>query len=191
MADRSQLQALEALWHHADCLADEATVQAAIDRLATEITAALADKLPVVYVVMNGGLIFAGQLLPRLRFPLEVAYLHATRYGNATQGGEIAWRVQPTAVAAGRHVLVIDDILDEGYTLSAIMERLQADGAASVALAVLCDKAHDRKVRPGWRADFTGLTIPDRFVFGFGMDYQGFWRNAPGIYALPQQPSLR
>ncbi len=187
MADPSKIEALKQIWHQADCLADEATVQAAIAQMAQAITAALADKSPLVYVVMNGGLIFAGQLLPRLHFPLEVAYLHATRYGNATQGSEIVWRVAPTAAAAGRHVLVLDDILDEGHTLFAIMERLQADGAASVALAVLCDKAHNRKARPDWRADFTGLIIPDRFVFGFGMDYQGFWRNAPGIYALPEE----
>ncbi|HNQ49743.1 MAG TPA: hypoxanthine-guanine phosphoribosyltransferase [Hydrogenophilus thermoluteolus] len=172
------------VWEEAECLADQQTVEAAIDRLAAEITARLADKSPLVYVVMNGAVIFAGQLLPRLRFPLEVTYLHATRYGNATQGAELHWRVEPTAAAEGRHVLVLDDILDEGHTLAAILERLKAEGAASVSLAVLCDKQHDRKARPGWKADFTGLEIPDRFVFGFGMDYKGYWRNAPGIYAV-------
>ncbi|WP_459828728.1 hypoxanthine-guanine phosphoribosyltransferase [Hydrogenophilus islandicus] len=172
------------VWQEAECLADRAAVDAAIDRLAAEITEKLADKTPLVYVVMNGAVIFAGQILPRLLFPLEVTYLHATRYGHATQGQTLTWRVEPTAAAAGRHVLVLDDILDEGHTLAAILERLEAEGAASVSLAVLCDKAHDRKARPGWKADFTGLTIPDRFVFGYGMDYKGYWRNAPGIYAV-------
>lgn len=184
MSSSDTLPDLTNIWHEAECLADEATVQAAIDRLAAEITAALGEKLPLVYVVMNGAVIFAGQLLPRLRFPLEVTYLHATRYGEATQGGRLEWRVAPTAAASGRHVLVLDDILDEGHTLAAVLDRLKAEGAASVSLAVLCDKVHERKARPGWRADFTGLTIPDRFVFGYGMDYRGFWRNAPGIYAV-------
>ncbi len=178
---------LKTLWQvlrEADCLADEATVEAALDRMAVEITAVLADRCPLVYVVLHGAVVFAGRLLPRLRFPLEVAYLHATRYGNATSGAELAWRAAPSVSARGRDVLVLDDILDEGWTLAAIGERLFAEGAASVRVAVLCDKRHERKARPGWCADFTGLEVPDRYVFGYGMDYRGFWRNAPGIFAV-------
>ena len=168
----------------ADCLADAATVEAALDRMAAEITARLADANPLVYAVMNGGLILAGRILPRLPFPLEVASLHASRYGHAIQGTLLDWRVRPTQDLRGRTVLVLDDILDEGHTLKAIIEHLKEEGAAEVLSAVLVHKLHDRKATPGMRADFSGLDIPDRFLFGCGMDYKGYWRNAPGIYAV-------
>ena len=168
----------------ADCLADAATVEAALDRMAGEITARLADANPLVYAVMNGGLIFAGRILPRLPFPLEVAYLHATRYGHAIQGTLLDWRVRPPQDLRGRTVLVLDDILDEGHPLKAIIEHLKDEGAAEVLSAVLVHKLHDRKATPGMRADFSGLDIADRFLFGCGMDYKGYWRNAPGIYAV-------
>ena len=168
----------------ADCLANDATVEAALERMAAEITARLADANPLVYAVMNGSLIFAGRILPRLPFPLEVAYLHATRYGHALQGTLLDWRVRPTQDLRGRTVLVLDDILDEGHTLKAIIEHLKEEGAAEVLSAVLVHKLHDRKAEPGMRADFSGLDIADRFLFGCGMDYKGYWRNAPGIYAV-------
>lgn len=168
----------------ADCLADAATVESALVRLAADITARLADANPLVYVVMNGGLVLAGRLLPRLPFPLELAYLHATRYGHALQGTLLDWRVRPTQDLRDRTVLVLDDILDEGHTLAAIMAYLKEEGARDVLSAVLVHKLHDRKAWPGMRADFTGLDIPDRFLFGCGMDYKGYWRNAPGIYAI-------
>ena len=168
----------------ADCLADAAAVEAALDRMAVEITARMADTNPLVYVVMNGGLILAGRILPRLPFPLEVSYLHATRYGHALQGTMLDWRVRPTQDLRGRTVLVLDDILDEGHTLHAIIEFLKAEGAREVRSAVLTHKVHDRKAYPGMRADFTGLEAADRFLFGCGMDYKGYWRNAPGVYAV-------
>ena len=168
----------------ADCLADAAAVESALDRMALEITARMADTNPLVYVVMNGGLILAGRILPRLPFPLEVSYLHATRYGHALQGTMLDWRVRPTQDLRGRTLLVLDDILDEGHTLHAIIEFLKAEGAREVRSAVLTHKVHDRKAYPGMRADFTGLDVADRFLFGCGMDYKGYWRNAPGIYAV-------
>jgi hypoxanthine phosphoribosyltransferase len=168
----------------ADCLATPVDVEAALERLAGEITARLADANPLIYVVMNGGLVLAGRLLPRLPFPLELAYLHATRYGHALQGTLLDWRVRPTQDLRGRNVLVLDDILDEGHTLAAIIDYLEKEGAREVLSAVLVHKVHERKARPRMRADFTGLDLPDRFLFGCGMDYQGYWRNAPGIYAL-------
>lgn len=168
----------------ADCLVPPDEVEHALDRLAAAITARLADSNPLIYVVMNGGLILAGRLLPRLPFPLELAYLHATRYGHSLNGHMLDWRVRPTQDLRGRTVLVIDDILDEGYTLAAIVAHLKKEGAEAVLSAVLVHKDHDRKATPGMRADFTGLDVADRFLFGCGMDYKGYWRNAPGIYAL-------
>lgn len=168
----------------ADCLVDGAGVERALEHLAAEITARLKDSDPIVYTVMNGGLVLAGRLLPKLPFMLEVAYLHASRYGHALNGTLLDWRVRPTQDLRGRTVLVLDDILDEGWTLQAILQHLKAEGAAEVYSAVLVHKIHTRKAYPGMRADFTGLDVADRFLFGCGMDYKGYWRNAPGIYAL-------
>ncbi|MBN8441957.1 MAG: hypoxanthine-guanine phosphoribosyltransferase [Thauera sp.] len=178
------LDEIERARAEADCLATEAEVDAALDRLAAAINGRLAGTNPIIYTVMNGGLVLAGRILPRLPFPLEVGYLHATRYGHALKGAVLDWRVRPTQDLRGRTVLVLDDILDEGHTLAAIVDYLKAEGAAAVLSAVLVHKAHDRKAYPGMRADFTGLEIADRFLFGCGMDYKGYWRNAPGIYAV-------
>ena len=167
-----------------DCLVSAAEVEAALDRLATEISAQLRDANPIIFVVMNGGLVFGGRLLPKLDFPLELAYLHATRYGHALNGKMLDWRVRPTQDLRGRSVLVLDDILDEGHTLDAILSHLKSEGAASVQSAVLVHKVHDRKAHPGMRATYTGLDVADRFLFGCGMDYKGYWRNAPGIFAV-------
>jgi len=168
----------------ADCLLDQATVDAAISKMAVAITERIGKLKPLVFSVMNGGLIFCGQLLTRLPFPLEVGYLHATRYGRETTGGDLEWQAVPQVEMAGRTVLLVDDILDEGVTLKALVDECLARGARQVLTAVLVDKLHDRKVLPGYRADFTGLEIPDRFVFGYGLDYDGMWRNAAGIYAV-------
>ncbi|WP_223879105.1 hypoxanthine-guanine phosphoribosyltransferase [Chitinimonas arctica] len=168
----------------ADCLHDDAEVSAALDQMAQAITADLCDKNPLVYVVLNGGIIAAGQLLPRLRFPLEVSYLHATRYGDKTQGGRLNWKVKPTEDMNGRTVLIIDDILDEGNTLVAVLEYCRAQGASEVLTAVVVNKRHDRKAIPGMTGDYVGIDVEDRFLFGCGMDYKGFWRNTLGIYAV-------
>jgi len=168
----------------ADCVASAAQVEQALDDMAAAITDRLKDSDPMVYTVMNGGVVLAGKILPRLDFPLEVAYLHASRYGHALNGTMLDWRVRPTQDLRGRSVLVLDDILDEGYTLLAVMEHLRNEGAREVLSAVLVDKRHDRKAVAGMRPDFCGLDMPDRFLFGCGMDYKGYWRNAAGIYAL-------
>jgi len=166
----------------ADLVCPAADVTAAVARLAREITARLADSFPLVLCVMRGGVVFTGQLLPGLRFPLELDYVEVTRYGAATRGGTISWRVAPPPAVEGRVVLLLDDILDEGHTLAVIREKLLAMGASRVHIAVLCEKETGRP-KPV-RAEFTGLKLPDRYVFGCGMDMKGAWRNLPEIYAL-------
>lgn len=168
----------------AECLCPADVVSAAIERVARDITDALGTAFPIVLGVMRGSVFFAGQLLPRLAFPLEFDYLDVTRYGSATRGGAISWKVSPDTAVAGRAVLVLDDILDEGHTLAAIRERLVTAGAARVLAAVLADK-HIGRAKPA-HADFVGLTVPDRYVFGCGMDVGGAWRNLPAIYALKE-----
>src|SRR3970040_337129 len=159
-----------------------AAVSAAVTRMASEISAALAGSFPLVLCVMRGAVIFAGQLLPQLKFPLEFDYLDLSRYGEATRGGEISWRAIAGTAVAGRTGLVLDDILDHGKTLAAIREKLLAAGASRVYYAVLTEKDIGR-AKPV-HADFVGLRLPDRYVFGCGMDVGGVWRNLPAIYAM-------
>jgi len=169
----------------ADCLYDTDAVEAAIARMAEELNTLLADDENVLALcVMTGGVIATGKLVPMLNAPLLIDYIHATRYRGATSGGELTWLKHPDSTIAGRTVLVIDDILDEGYTLEAIVAHCHGQGARRVLSAVLTEKKHDRGC--GYRADVVGLTLPDRYVFGYGMDYKSYLRNLPGIYAVSE-----
>ena len=170
------------LLRSAELVATAEEVQACLGRMGVEIAERLATACPLVMPVMGGAVVFAGQLLPRLEFPLEFDYLHVTRYRGKTQGEALEWVVMPRQSVHGRIVLVLDDILDEGETLAAIRDKLMDMGARRVYCAVLADK--DNGLDKPIRADFVGLRVPDRFVFGCGMDVYGWWRNLPAIYAL-------
>ena len=170
---------------NADLIHSAETVQAAVRRVAGEITAELAEANPVMLCVMSGGVPFAGHLMTLLQFPLDFDYLHATRYGQDTSGGALSWRAAPWISVKGRTVLVVDDILDEGVTLAAVRDRLLQQGATRVLVAVAADKENG-KDKP-IAADFVALKVPDRFVFGYGMDACGAWRNLAAIYAMKQE----
>ena len=170
------------IFESADLLCDEARVYEAIARLAAEITAVLKERNPLVLAVMGGSVFFAGNLLPRLRFPLEFDYVSASRYGKATSGGKVVWKVEPGENVKGRTVLVLYDILDGGETLAAIRDRVKAMGAAAFFSAVLADKEIGR-AKPA-TPDFVGVKLPNGYVFGCGMDVAGAWRNLPAIYAV-------
>lgn len=174
---------LSAALRDADIVHDEATLRAAITRIGAEITHALAGQPAVFLTVMQGALPFAGELATRIDAPLEFDYVHATRFRGGTEGGKLEWLRHPGVALAGRTVLLVDDILDEGHTLKAIRDHVLAVGAARVLLAVLCEKHHGRTV-PGLRSDFCGVVVPDRYVFGYGMDFHEQGRNLPAIYAL-------
>ena len=178
------IQKARQLLAEAELIHSEATVQAALDEVAGRIREQLSEKNPLVLCVMTGGVIFTGQLLPKLDFPLDFDYLHATRYGADTQGGKISWRMAPWTSVKGRTVLVVDDILDEGVTLAAVKDSLLHLGAEEVLLAVFTDKLNGKN-KP-IAADFVALPVPDRFVFGYGMDVDGAWRNLPAIYAMKE-----
>ena len=173
-----------AFLRESDLITSAGEVQAAVDRLAAQIERALGKRYPLVLAVMGGAVVFAGQILPKLRFPLDFDYVHASRYGTATRGAGIEWRVRPPEIVKGRAVLVLDDILDHGETMAAIKRGLLELGAQSVHCAVLVEKRLNTK-KP-ISADFVGLQIPDRFVFGCGMDAKGFWRNLPEIRAMKE-----
>ncbi|MEK7436049.1 MAG: hypoxanthine-guanine phosphoribosyltransferase [Pseudomonadota bacterium] len=168
----------------AELIHSAAEVDAAIVRVAAEITEVLKHKYPLVLSVMGGAVVFTGRILPLLNFPLDFEIIHASRYGSATSGGPVDWKVEPTGNVADRVVLVLDDILDIGDTMLAIRARVLGLGARAFYSAVLTDK-RKASAKP-IHADFVGLSLPDRFVFGCGMDVDGAWRNLPAIYALRQ-----
>lgn len=168
----------------ASCLFTTKEVEAALDRMAINIHEKLHDKNPVILCVMIGGLVPMGNLLPRLDFPLEVDYVHATRYCGDIRGGELQWKVKPSLNLRDRTVLVVDDILDGGVTLAGIIREIEALGAAEVYSAVLVDKYHKRDPDGLQHADFVGLQVDDHYIFGYGMDYNEYLRNAPGIFVV-------
>lgn len=170
------------LLEEAELLCDAECVQAEVARMARDISALLKDEFPVVLSVMGGAAIFTGQLLPQLQFPLEFGAIEVTRYNNDIQGRDITWSLAPRDNVRDRVVLVLDDILDEGITLAAIRKRLLEMGARRVYSAVFADKEIGRPKPVA--ADFVGVKVPNRYVFGFGMDAYGLWRNLPAIYAL-------
>ncbi len=167
----------------ADVLYSKIEVEQALDRLADEITKILGKANPILLCVLNGALIPTGHLLTRLDFPLRQDYVHATRYRGEMAGAELEWIGQPSTSLVDEAVLVVDDILDQGVTLAAIVEACRNAGARSVHSAVLVEKLHDRG--NGYVADFVGLQVADRYVFGYGMDYKGYLRNVPAIMAVP------
>ncbi|WP_411726097.1 hypoxanthine-guanine phosphoribosyltransferase [Methyloglobulus sp.] len=165
----------------ADLLYSEQQVEAALDKMAFAINDLLVGSNPLVLCVMNGGIVAAGKLLMRLTFPLMIDAINASRYQNQTSGGAIEWVLKPGTPLTDKTILIIDDILDEGITLAAIKEYCLEQGATAVYCAVLVDKLldHEKPIR----ADFVGLQIENRYLFGYGMDYKGYLRNVPGIYA--------
>jgi hypoxanthine phosphoribosyltransferase len=174
------------VFSQADCLYPAEVVEAALNDMAGKITAAIGQSNPLLICIMTGGVVPFGKLLPRLSFPLQIDYVHATRYGRQLVGGQLQWLVGPREEPKGRTVLLVDDILDEGATLAGIEQRYRAEGAREVYKAVLVVK--DRRRTHDVKIDFAGLDVPDRYVFGYGMDYKGYLRNAPGIYAERTAP---
>ena len=178
----TEIETAESLLAIADIIHTAEEVQAGVKRVAQEITDKLAGTNPLLLCVMTGGVPFAGHLMTQLDFPLEFDYMHVTRYGQDTSGGALSWRSAPWTPVKGRTVLIVDDILDEGLTLAAIVHRMLELGAKACYTAVATDKLNG-KDKP-IKADFVALEVPDRFVFGYGMDVKGAYRNLPAIYAM-------
>ena len=172
------------VYDNADLIYSHEQMTEALDRLALQLSDRVADANPLVLSVMNGGLIPTGYLVTRLNFPLQLDYLHATRYRGNTTGGELYWYTRPQESLKDRVVVLIDDILDEGHTLKAIVEECYSAGAKEVVSVAVLEKMHGRP--KAISADFTGLPVEDRYVFGFGMDYKEYLRNAPGVYAVKE-----
>jgi hypoxanthine phosphoribosyltransferase len=178
-----------ALLANAEPVCDEASVKEAVARVARTLNERYDNPdeaaFPLVLGVMGGAVVFTGQLLTQLSFPLEFDYIHVSRYGDDDKGGEVVWKVIPRSNVAGRTVIVLDDILDEGETLAHVKQRLLDMGAKEVVLCVFADKDLGR-AKPV-QADIVGVSIPNKFVVGFGMDAYGYWRNLPGLWAITRE----
>lgn len=177
----SQLQPQQIL-EQSELLYSPDMIAAAISRMGVEISAQLRESNPIVLCIVNGGIVFAGQILTHFDFPLQLDYIHASRYQNETVGQSLVWQALPKLDLSERTVLLVDDILDAGITLKAVQDKCFSLGAAKVFSAVLVEKQLEQE-KP-ISADFVGLSVPDRYVFGYGMDVYGWWRNLPAIYAL-------
>ena len=159
-------------------------VESAIDTMAEKINTSLANTNPVILCVMNGGIVITGKLITRLAFPLTLDAINVSRYGQQTSGSDLNWLQKPVSSLQDRTVLIVDDILDEGITLKAIYQYCQEQGASQVYSAVLVEKQLN-KIKP-IQADFIGLLVANHYLYGYGMDYKGYLRNAAGIYACAE-----
>ena len=175
---------IQEIYRTSTCLYNKQAVEEALDSMAVAIHNELADLNPVLLTVLKGGIVLVGNLLPRLDFPLEIDNVHATRYQGAMAGGELIWKIKPEVSLRDRVVLVLDDILDLGITLGAVVAYCQEQGAKKVYTGVLVDKKVTRSPHGLATADFVALKVEDRFIFGYGLDYQEYLRNAPGIYEV-------
>lgn len=176
-----------AMSSRAKCLFDREVVEKTLDQLAKQISESLADKDPLFLCVMNGSVIPMGQLLTRLSFPLQIDYIHATRYRGEMKGGDLDWIATPRIPLKGRHVVLVEDILDTGLTLAALVKHCEEAGAEKVYTVALTDKDCERAKDGVKAADFSGLKLPNAFVIGYGLDYQEYFRNLPGIYVLADE----
>lgn len=179
--------ALNAIRNRSDCLVTLEAANQGLATMATQMNQQLQDKNPIVLCTMIGGVITTGLLLPQLTIDLQVDYIHATRYGNNTVGYDLEWRAYPRLNLENRCVVIVDDILDGGLTLAEIEKHCKQVGASEVYTAVLVDKAAKRTAGGLLKADFTALNVEDRFLYGLGLDYKGYLRNAPGIFAVAKE----
>ncbi len=178
------LEEIKQIEKQALCLFTEQQVEAALDALAVAITEKLKDANPLVLCVINGGIIATGKLLPRLNFPLNLDSINASRYRNTTSGMEVHWLYKPIMPLKDRTVLIIDDILDEGHTLKAIVDYCREQHPKNVYTVALLDKKLE--IKKPIQADFVGLKVDNHYLFGYGMDYKGYLRNAAGIFACKE-----
>ena len=164
-----------------------AEVQAAITKMATEITQTLAEENPIVMCVVTGSIVVTGQILTQLPFPLQLDYVHATRYEGGTRGKTLQWKTKPHIERKDRTILIIDDVLDGGVTFQGIVDDCEAAGAKKIYTATLVDKTACRLPEGLPQADFTGLSLKEGYIFGYGLDYHDYLRNANGIYVVDDQ----
>ena len=171
----------------ATCLYSMEDIETALAKMAKVIHNDLQDENPVVLCVLIGGIVLTGNLLTLLDFPLQVDYINASRYNDTTRGSVLELLVEPRKSLQGKTVLVVDDILDHGITLAGIVKYCYEHGAANVKTAVLVEKQLQRPKEGLQKADYSALEVENRYIYGYGMDYHGYLRNAPGIYVVADE----
>lgn len=167
---------------HARLILDAQTIGDALDAQAIRLTKRLqgADEITLM-ALMNGGMIPAAELIKRLPVPMRMDYVHATRYREARSGGAIDWVRVPKSLSGT--VVLVDDIFDEGFTMAAVKAALLNAGADDVITVAAVRKQHDRGLSRDW-VDDVALDVPDEYVFGFGMDIGGLWRQVDSIWSV-------
>lgn len=180
----NKIEKIQAVLKQAECLYSTAEIYEALDRMSQDITRELQDSNPLILCVMTGALITTGHLLTRLHFPLEIDYIHVTRYRGTNRGGDLHWLVEPRQALKDRTILIIDDIMDGGLTLSAIIDYCKTYEAKETYTAVMVSKNRQREPGVNFEPDFIGVKTEDKYLFGFGLDYEEYLRNIPGIYAV-------
>lgn len=179
-----EIKEVEELVKKSVLLHDINEINSAIDKIANEMNKKLPGKNPIFLCVMNGAVLFMGQLMPKLTFPLQIDYIHVSRFRGGLRGGDLHWLAIPREPLDDRTVVIIEDILDSGVTMSSIIDFCKQKGAKEVYTAALIDKDHPRAKEGVKSVDFSGLKVADKFLIGYGLDYKGFLRNLPGIYAV-------
>lgn len=180
-------ESIRGVFSRASCLFDADHIDLALSEMASSIHKDMQNENPIVLCVLIGGVVLTGKLLTLLDFPLQVDYLHATRYGDQLVGTKLEWRVKPRCSLKDRTVLIVDDILDHGITLAGIIDYCRAEGARDIKTAVLVEKKIVRSANTIQKADYTAVSVEDRYVFGYGMDYKGYLRNAPGVFVIAKE----
>lgn len=175
---------IQSILQDAECLYSFVELNEALDRMANDITRQLKDTNPIILCVMTGALVPVGHLVTRLHFPLEIDYIHATRYRGTIRGGDLHWLVEPRSSLRDRTVLIVDDIMDGGLTLAAILDYCKQQNTKATYSAVMVSKNRTREPGVTFEPDFVGVTTEDKYLFGFGLDYEEYLRNVPGIYAV-------
>jgi hypoxanthine phosphoribosyltransferase len=156
-----------------------------VHKLGKQISEMYADiDTPLVMVViLKGATVFAADLLRSLSIPAELEFIRASSYPTGTaSNGKLRLAHMVEGPLVGRHVVLVEDIIDSGVTVNAVARRIARLGAASVRLAALLDRPARRHIQV--KIDFTGFVIPDKFVIGYGLDYAGLYRELPHIYSL-------
>jgi hypoxanthine phosphoribosyltransferase len=171
------------IMNNSTLIADSAEVEAAVGRLGEGINAFFGDRPIILLVVMTGGIMPAAWIASRLKMPLRMDFIHATRYTGQTSGGELEFRVPTRLNLEAQDVLIVDDIYDVGLTLELIERYCLGRGAKRVTSAVLVRKLHDRQTH-GRLPEFIGMDVEDKYVFGCGMDAYEHWRHLGEIRAL-------
>ncbi len=163
-------------------LVDEEVIERRLDSMAKEIEADFPAGPILVIILLKGALVFAADLLRRIPRELSIECLNVASYQGLESSGTVDFLDRHFPEVKGKHILLLDDILDTGRTLAAVAKRLEEEGAAAVHTGVLLAK--DKKRAEEVEADYVGFEIGDEFVVGYGLDYNGKYRNLPYVGVL-------